>query len=572
VKACGKGSYGRLGMGDSNTQHHLKSIPMFVSNQIVIRSVSSSKGSDGHTLAISDSGRVYSWGDGDYGKLGHGNRQTTKSPKLIEALSDKVVICVSAGFRHSAAVTECNELYTWGEGDHGRLGHGNTEGRQLPTLVQGISGVGSVVCGSSHTMVLSSNGMTVWSFGGGDHGKLGNGGTINVSSPKVIDSLTNTGIEKIGAGSQYGIALTRFGQIYVWGSGHCLGMEASTSQPLPVLLEALADKNVFDISAGDSHCLALTQDCEVYAWGSNTMGQCGVGDLSSPVKTPQRVKLLEGIPVQQVSTGTSHSVAWTVPPTGRRTLTWHKPYCIEVNPKTFEKLRCFLEQYAVTLSSQDKPLPPFSTKSEQEDFVLTCLCLLQTHVNLAELWRRMSGLSLDSEMRKLRQLIFQLIDLGLPAAVQQVICKVVSAGASLLLPPLQERLELLHGLLPQGTSGWNDLTTGQRLQLNVFLESLHDSRHVAMLLGPLYKASEQSSEESSAQLAANLMKTVLGNLCSHTERAIQRLVDDSEKDDLEESSESPSQLLPLLALLHRHLMSVCLVKSSATEKETSVVC
>ena len=56
----------------------------------------------------------------------------------------------------------------------------------------------------------------------------------------------------------------------------------------------------------------------------------------------------------------------------------------------------------------------------------------------------------------------------------------------------------------------------QRLQLNVFLESLHDSRHVAMLLGPLYKASEQSSEESSAQLAANLMKTVLGNLCSDT--------------------------------------------------------
>lgn len=77
---------------------------------------------------------------------------------------------MSAGFRHSAAVTEYNELYTWGEGDHGRLGHGNTDSKLVPTLVQGISGVGSVVCGSSHTMVLSQNGMMVWSFGGGDYG------------------------------------------------------------------------------------------------------------------------------------------------------------------------------------------------------------------------------------------------------------------------------------------------------------------------------------------------------------------------------------------------------------------
>ena len=46
----------------------------------------------------------------------------------------------------------------------------------------------------------------------------------------------------------------------------------------------------------------------------------------------------------------------------RRTLTWHRPYCIEVNSHTFEKLRQFLEQYAVTLSSHDKPVPPFSTQ------------------------------------------------------------------------------------------------------------------------------------------------------------------------------------------------------------------
>ena len=60
---------------------------------------------------------------GDYGKLGQGTSSTQKFPKLIQGpLIGKVVKSVSAGYRHSAAVTEEGELYTWGEGDYGRLG------------------------------------------------------------------------------------------------------------------------------------------------------------------------------------------------------------------------------------------------------------------------------------------------------------------------------------------------------------------------------------------------------------------------------------------------------------------
>lgn len=62
VTACGKGSYGRLGLGDSEDQPTLKRV-MFDSR---IKKISSSKGSDGHSLALSEDGNVYSWGDGMY--------------------------------------------------------------------------------------------------------------------------------------------------------------------------------------------------------------------------------------------------------------------------------------------------------------------------------------------------------------------------------------------------------------------------------------------------------------------------------------------------------------------------
>lgn len=94
VSACGKGSYGRLGLGDS-ANHNLPKRVLLDAN---IKKISSSKGSDGHTLALTEDGFVYSWGDGDYGKLGHGNYVTHKQPKLIKGpFSDKVIKCIHAG-------------------------------------------------------------------------------------------------------------------------------------------------------------------------------------------------------------------------------------------------------------------------------------------------------------------------------------------------------------------------------------------------------------------------------------------------------------------------------------------
>uniref|UniRef100_A0A8C1RPW7 E3 ubiquitin-protein ligase HERC1 n=1 Tax=Cyprinus carpio TaxID=7962 RepID=A0A8C1RPW7_CYPCA len=565
VKACGKGSYGRLGLGDSNNQSMPKKLVLEPPR--TMRKVSSSKGSDGHTLAVTAEGEVFSWGDGDYGKLGHGNSATQKYPKIIQGpLLGKVVVCVSAGYRHSAAVTNDGELYTWGEGDFGRLGHSDSHSRNMPTLVKDISGVGQVACGSSHTIAVAQDGRIVWSFGGGDNGKLGHGDTNRVYRPKVIEALHGFIIRKVCAGSQSSLALTSAGQVFAWGCGSCLGCGSSETTSLrPRLIEELSITKIIDISCGDSHCLhyLLTLKNEVFAWGNNAMGQCGQGHTSTPVTKPKKVIGLEGVSIQQITAGTSHSLAWTAVPTDRQLVAWHRPFCVDLEESTFTYLRSFLERYCDGISG-DTPPAPFPSKREHHQFVLLCMKLLSIHLSLL---------------------------MNFCLCVEAVM-STLSIGASLLLPPLRERTELLHSLLPQGPESWESLSKGQRLQLDMVLNSLQEQSHVASLLGysspgelsaglalpptpdrPTGSVSSGSEPPDQLHLAEVLLKTLLLSIGFYTERAFGELEKNSDKQRFSQSqkqTEAPSHFHHLLSALHRHLLAHCYIHIGA-EDDSSVV-
>ncbi|XP_036123353.1 probable E3 ubiquitin-protein ligase HERC1 isoform X14 [Molossus molossus] len=589
VRACGKGSYGRLGLGDSNNQSTLKKLTFEPHRSI--KKVSSSKGSDGHTLAFTTEGEVFSWGDGDYGKLGHGNSSTQKYPKLIQGpLQGKVVVCVSAGYRHSAAVTEDGELYTWGEGDFGRLGHGDSNSRNIPTLVKDISNVGEVSCGSSHTIALSKDGRTVWSFGGGDNGKLGHGDTNRVYKPKVIEALQGMFIRKVCAGSQSSLSLTSTGQVYAWGCGACLGCGSSEATALrPKLIEELAATRIVDISIGDSHCLALSHDNEVYAWGNNSMGQCGQGNSTGPITKPKKVSGLDGIAIQQISAGTSHSLAWTALPRDRQVVAWHRPYCVDLEESTFSHLRSFLERYCDKINSEIPPLP-FPSSREHHNFLKLCLKLLSNHLALA-LAGGVATSILGRQAGPLRNLLFRLMDSTVPDEIQEVVIETLSVGATMLLPPLRERMELLHSLLPQGPDRWESLSKGQRMQLDIILTSLQDHTHVASLLG--YSSPSDAADLSSVctgygnlsdqpygtqschpdtHLAEILMKTLLRNLGFYTDQAFGELEKNSDKFLLGTSSSEnsqPAHLHELLCSLQKQLLAFCHI-NNISENSSSV--
>lgn len=112
-----------------------------------------------HSAAISDTGQLYTWGKGIHGRLGHDNEHDYRRPTLVEALAAKRVTRVSCGAYHTAAITSRGEMWTWGRGDHGQLGHGDTSNRLQPTLVEVFRAdnqkISLISCGTMHTLAVT---------------------------------------------------------------------------------------------------------------------------------------------------------------------------------------------------------------------------------------------------------------------------------------------------------------------------------------------------------------------------------------------------------------------------------
>ncbi|XP_048855280.1 LOW QUALITY PROTEIN: E3 ubiquitin-protein ligase HERC2 [Brienomyrus brachyistius] len=310
--ATGYGAGGRLGIGGTesvSTPTLLESI-----QHVFIRKVAVNSGGK-HCLALSSEGEVYSWGEAEDGKLGHGNRSPCDRPRVIESLRGVEVVDIAAGGAHSACITASGELYTWGKGRYGRLGHGDSEDQLKPKLVDALQGhrVIDVACGSgdAQTLCLTDDDM-VWSWGDGDYGKLGRGGSDGCKVPMKIDSLTGLGVVKVECGSQFSVALTRSGSVYTWGKGdyHRLGHGSDDHVRRPRQVQGLQGKKVIAIATGSLHCVCCAEDGEVYTWGDNDEGQLGDGTTNA-ITRPRLVAALQGKKVNRVACGSAHTLAWS---------------------------------------------------------------------------------------------------------------------------------------------------------------------------------------------------------------------------------------------------------------------
>jgi hypothetical protein len=295
----GRGMFGRLGHGDEENE----AVPRLIEalNRKAIKQVSAGFF---HSMVLTSEGGVWTWGNGGYGKLGHGNTDNQNVPKRVGGLTD--VTDIASGWDHSLAVGEGGVVYTWGGNWQGQLGLGDQGAfthRRVPTLVDDVNGVVAVAAGEFHSLALSRDG-TVMACGRNVEGQLGLGDTAQRDTFTVVPNLSD--VVDIDAEGAHTIAVTCEGEVWTWGrvDGDTLWLV-----PTKVTGGGIEEAVVVQVAAGTNHSMALTATGGLYSWGESNYGQLGHGDKEN-VAVPRVVSGIDGAVVG--ITGSSHSLMTTV--------------------------------------------------------------------------------------------------------------------------------------------------------------------------------------------------------------------------------------------------------------------
>lgn len=265
-----------------------------------------------HSLALLSNDMVLAWGRGEDGQLGHGDANDRSGPEAIQALLGKGISSVHCGAEYTLAVAaQQKQTYSWGWGDFGRLGHGTCSDYFLPNPIKGLAGmeITQVACGDTHTIALSSNGK-LYAFGRNQNGQLGLGSSTDSLSPTVVESLQHQRVISVACGAEHTLAATDTGELFAWGWGRYgnLGDGEKTDRHLPTHVKLIGDKMIRQVSCGWRHSAAVTTDGVVYTFGWSKYGQLGHGSYED-LAIPKIVEALSGVHIMMLSGGWRHAAA-----------------------------------------------------------------------------------------------------------------------------------------------------------------------------------------------------------------------------------------------------------------------
>jgi alpha-tubulin suppressor-like RCC1 family protein len=303
--AWGRGTEGQLGTNDFTTRGTPSTTFAGGTNW---KQVSSGYQ---HTAAIKTDGTLWTWGRGNEGQLGNA-AITNRSTPVTTFSGGTNWKQVSAGGSHTLAIKTDGTLWSWGIGTYGRLGNANTTNRSTPvTTFSGGNNWKQVECASSHTAAIKTDG-TLWTWGSTGDGQLGigfNGFGIFRSTP-VTTFSGGTNWKQVSGGIFYTAAIKTDGTLWIWGdsgSGR-LGNAVTNGSDFSTPVTTFAGgTNWKQVSAGGSHTAAIKTDGTLWVWGQGTYGKLGLNfaaDRSTPTTT-----FAGGNNWKQVSCGNDHTTA-----------------------------------------------------------------------------------------------------------------------------------------------------------------------------------------------------------------------------------------------------------------------
>ncbi|XP_069481297.1 RCC1 domain-containing protein 1 isoform X2 [Ambystoma mexicanum] len=254
-----------------------------------------------HALLLSSTWEVFTWGSGRHGQLGHGGLEDVSEPLVVEGLRGISMSDVAAGSWHSVSISESGDIYTWGWNESGQLG---LPSKRLAEESKGASSCTSKEAGQGNGNLGEKPAKETKNSPTPDKGNLGEKPAKETTNPSTLEEdnlvekpakkTTNPSTPEEGnlgekpkketnnpstpedcnlGGSSEGIdTLEKDGDPV---------SDFISIQAFPALLDLPEESEVLRVSCGSRHTSAVTRDGCLYTWGWGAYGQLGHSDANS---------------------------------------------------------------------------------------------------------------------------------------------------------------------------------------------------------------------------------------------------------------------------------------------------
>jgi len=235
-------------------------------------------------------------------------------PTEILALKGKVISQIACGANFNIAIDDEGNTWSWGYAENGVTGR-NTDGKQIgkgkatfaihsPSKIVTLDGIKikKVCCGVNHTVALSETGdVYTWGFGG--YGRLGHKEQKDEFKPRKIEMKVFTPVTDIACGNQYNLAIGAYGILYAWGKIKLSG----DSIMYPTHERDLSGWKIATMACGGSSAMVIGDENKTIAWGNAGEGELGFGPEQKSSARPKVVETIAEIVVKQLSLGHNHT-------------------------------------------------------------------------------------------------------------------------------------------------------------------------------------------------------------------------------------------------------------------------
>ncbi|HMJ11595.1 MAG TPA: hypothetical protein VK524_09300, partial [Polyangiaceae bacterium] len=263
-----------------------------------------------HQTCFIKNGRLYCWGQNDFGQLGLGDVANRNVPTAIGAGTDWADMC--GGEYHSCALRANGELYCWGRNSKGQLGIGSLVDQRSPVRVAGFSDFTHLTCNSELSCALRRSG-ALYCWGDNLEGAPGLAdadGAAHVTSPQPVAGGLRFTQASTGQGHTCG--LRNDGALFCWGrnTNGQLGID-SVGGHLRTPTRVGTDTNWLNVAAGQGQTCGVRQDGTLWCWGIDAAGSLGLNvTTDTVVPRPTQVGTLRTW--RQASASRLHTCATTL--------------------------------------------------------------------------------------------------------------------------------------------------------------------------------------------------------------------------------------------------------------------